>query len=50
MQGSVFHSLSSNFLGQSSGWYKKTIIAFLLINPLLLYTVGPFVSGWILIG
>ena len=50
MQGSVFHSLSSNFLGQSSAWYKKTIIAFLVINPLLLYTLEPFITGWILIG
>lgn len=39
-----------NFLGNSPDWYKKTIIAFLILNPIALYTVGPFVTGWILIG
>ncbi len=38
-----------NFLGQAPEWYKKTIIAFLILNPILFYTVGPFVTGWILI-
>ena len=40
----------SNFLGASPDWYKKTIIAFLIVNPILLYTAGPFVTGWVLIG
>ena len=39
-----------NFLGSSPDWYKKTIIAFLIINPILFHTVGPFVTGWVLIG
>lgn len=39
-----------NFLGSSPDWYKKTIVGFLLINPVLLYTLGPFVTGWFLIG
>ncbi|WP_019530155.1 sodium/proton antiporter NhaB [Dasania marina] len=38
-----------NFLGQSPSWYKTTIIAFLIVNPFLLYAVGPFVTGWVLI-
>ena len=38
-----------NFLGQSPSWYKTTIIAFLIANPILLHTVGPFITGWILI-
>jgi len=38
-----------NFLGQSPGWYKKAIIAFLIINPILFHTVGPFITGWVLI-
>jgi len=50
MQSSVFHALSTNFLGNSPNWYKKTIIAFLVINPILLYTIGPFATGWVLIG
>jgi NhaB family Na+:H+ antiporter len=38
-----------NFLGQSSTWYKLTIIAFLVINPIVAFAAGPFVAGWILI-
>ena len=43
-------ALWNNFLGPSPEWYKKSIVAFLLINPALLFTVGPFVTGWVLIG
>lgn len=38
-----------NFLGNAPEWYKTTIIAFLVLNPLLLATVGPFVTGWVLV-
>jgi len=38
----------NNFLGSAPGWYKKTIIAFLLINPLLLL-ISPTLVGWCLI-
>ena len=37
-----------NFLGQAPDWYKGTIIAFLVINPLLL-TISPFLTGWVLV-
>ncbi|MFT5720470.1 MAG: NhaB family Na+:H+ antiporter [Motiliproteus sp.] len=30
-------------------WYKQAILAFLVLNPILLYVAGPVVSGWILI-
>ncbi|PIE57555.1 MAG: sodium/proton antiporter NhaB [Desulfobulbus propionicus] len=43
-------AIGQNFLGNAPTWYKLTIIAFLVINPILLYTIGPFVTGWILIG
>ncbi|MFH0993907.1 MAG: SLC13 family permease, partial [Pseudomonadota bacterium] len=39
-----------NFLGNAPGWYKLTIIAFLIANPVLLYTAGPFITGCVLIG
>ena len=42
-------AIVANFLGQAPQWYKKTIIAFLVLNPILLYTVGPFITGWLLI-
>ncbi len=38
-----------NFLGQSSTWYKLTIIAFLVINPIVVFAAGPFIAGWLLI-
>ena len=38
------------FLGPSPGWYKNIILAFLLLNPLLLFVAGPFITGWIIIG
>ena len=37
------------FLGPSAGWYKLTIAAFLLVNPVVLLTAGPFVTGWLLV-
>ena len=39
----------ANFLGQAPTWYKQTIVAFLIINPILLFAFGPFVTGWVLI-
>ncbi|MFT6915850.1 MAG: NhaB family Na+:H+ antiporter [Motiliproteus sp.] len=38
-----------NFLGNSPMWYKQAILAFLVLNPIILYVAGPVVSGWILI-
>tara|TARA_B110000444_G_C18812024_1_gene583147 strand:+ start:314 stop:1831 length:1518 start_codon:yes stop_codon:yes gene_type:complete len=38
-----------NFLGQAPTWYKSTILVFLLVNPIILYILGPFITGWILI-
>jgi NhaB family Na+:H+ antiporter len=37
-----------NFLGHSAIWYKQTIIAFLLINPIVVL-YDPFLAGWLLI-
>jgi NhaB family Na+:H+ antiporter len=42
-------ALIKNFLGNSPIWYKQAIILFLVLNPILLYTLGPVVTGWILI-
>lgn len=41
--------LFKNFLGGSPQWYKCTILAFMVINPLLYFFVSPFLSGWLLI-
>lgn len=50
MDKSLPIAFARNFLGTAPGWYKKTILAFLLVNPLLLWLLGPFATGWILIG
>ncbi|VAX20450.1 Na+/H+ antiporter NhaB, partial [hydrothermal vent metagenome] len=41
-------AFSDNFLGYSPKWYERSIICFLILNPILLYTVGPFITGWVL--
>ena len=43
-------SFVHNFLGHSPKWYKLTIVAFLILNPIILAAFGPFVTGWVLIG
>ena len=37
-----------NFLGNSPDWYKTTIIGFLIVNPIL-FTIHPFLAGWVLV-
>jgi NhaB family Na+:H+ antiporter len=46
---SLPYAFWANFLGHSPDWYKKTILAFLIINPILVVSIGPFATGWILI-
>jgi NhaB family Na+:H+ antiporter len=48
MQQSFPHALYSSFLGHSPNWYKLTIVAFLLLNPLI-YLANPYVAGWALV-
>jgi NhaB family Na+:H+ antiporter len=40
---------TKNFLGEAPKWYKYTILAFLVLNPILLFVAGPFVTGWVII-
>ena len=49
MSATLAQGFKNNFLGNSPDWYQKAIIAFLLINPILLVLLGPFVMGWIVI-
>jgi NhaB family Na+:H+ antiporter len=49
MQQSLRWAFASNFLGESPLWYKKAILAFLILNPLVLAVAGPFVAGWVLL-
>ena len=49
MPKSIALSILDNFLGNAAGWYKLTIIGFLIANPIVLVTLGPFVAGWLLV-
>ena len=50
MNPTLTQAFKQNFLGASPDWYQATIVAFLVINPLALYIIGPFATGWLLIG
>lgn len=49
MQLSMPMAVYKNFLGHAPDWYKKTIFAFLIINPILFHFVSPYLAGWVLI-
>lgn len=46
---SLGNAFIRNFLGKAPDWYKLAIIAFLIINPIIFFTISPFVAGWILV-
>ena len=41
-------AVAANFLGHSPAWYKRTIVAFLVLNPVL-FAVSPSLAGWALV-
>ena len=49
MASTLPQAFKANFLGYAPDWYKSAIIAFLVLNPLLMFTAGPVVAGWALI-
>ncbi len=42
-------AFKANFLGHAPNWYKTTILVFLVLNPILAFTVGKYIAGWALI-
>jgi Na+:H+ antiporter, NhaB family len=48
-QISFGQAFRANFLGNAPNWYKTTILAFLMLNPILMLTAGKSVTGWVLI-
>ncbi len=54
MARSMAEAAAQNFLGQTPNWYKLVIIGFLIINPLVLLSMGEehggFIVGWMLVG
>lgn len=49
-EAGVLQILASSFLGHTPRWYKITIIAFLVLNVVAYFTVGPHVTGWLILG
>ncbi|MEJ2139632.1 MAG: sodium/proton antiporter NhaB [Gammaproteobacteria bacterium] len=49
MNQSLRRAFIENFLGNAPDWYKLTIVAFLIVNPLILYLLGPVIAGWALV-
>jgi NhaB family Na+:H+ antiporter len=45
---SIGQAILQNFLGNSPDWYKLTIAAFLIVNPVL-FQINPTVAGWALV-
>jgi NhaB family Na+:H+ antiporter len=45
-------AFSKNFLGNSPAWYKAAIVAFLIVNPIVMFAGGahgPIIAGWLLL-
>jgi NhaB family Na+:H+ antiporter len=49
MPKNIAVSVLDNFLGQVAGWYKITILLFLVLNPIALFLFGPFITGWLMV-
>ena len=47
---SLARTAFARFLDPSPNWYRQVVIGFLILNPILLATVGPFITGWVIIG
>ncbi len=45
-RATLLRALGDNFLGDAPDWYKRTIVAFLVLNPIVLAVAGSFVAGW----
>lgn len=42
-------AIAQNFMGDAPVWYKWTMLACLVINPILLQ-INPMLAGWCLVG
>lgn len=49
MTANLPSAIMGNFLGNAPLWYKKTILAFLAFNIVSVYTLGTYITGWLLI-
>ena len=50
MTAAVWPTLGHRFLGDSPVWYKKTILLFLVVNPVIWLFAGGQVCAWVILG
>ncbi len=50
MPKTVISGFTHNFLGNAPVWYKQVIVLFLIVNPLIVWLLGPATAGWFLVG
>lgn len=49
MTHTLAQAFMRNFLGQAPDWYKLSIVAFLVVNPISMLLLGPAFTGWLLL-
>jgi len=50
MTSTLGRAFARGFLGNAPDWYKLTIVAFLVANPVLMLLAGPTITGWTMLG
>ncbi len=45
---SLLRAFAERFLGNAPAWYKRTILGFLVLNPIA-FAIDPFIAAWILV-
>jgi len=50
MTRTLGQAFARGFLGSAPDWYKLTIVALLVANPILMLLAGPTITGWVLLG
>lgn len=49
MNNSLPAAIAHNFLGHAPNWYKLLVVLCLIINPIVLVTLGPVVTSWLIV-
>jgi NhaB family Na+:H+ antiporter len=44
----LISAFAERFLGNSPGWYKRTVVGFLVLNPIV-FAIDPYLAGWMLV-
>ncbi len=45
---SLLRAFAERFLGNAPEWYKRTILGFLVLNPIV-FAIDPFIAAWMLV-